>query len=93
MDFLRDVAKTAVDAANNRSSQNSNVTGSQNSNVNGNNGLGFATGNSAVDGVLGNLNGALGGGKQGEAKEGAYTIILLLTPIVINCVLSFCIHS
>ncbi|RXW11388.1 hypothetical protein EST38_g14467 [Candolleomyces aberdarensis] len=39
----------------------------QNSNDNQNNS------NSAADGVLGNLNGALGGGKQGEAKEGAYS--------------------
>ncbi|KAJ2916663.1 hypothetical protein MD484_g3736, partial [Candolleomyces efflorescens] len=67
MDFLKDVAKTAVDAANNRSDQPSNDNANS-SNVdvkdNNNNGLGFATGNSAVDGVLGKLNGALGGGKQ-----------------------------
>ncbi|RXW21557.1 hypothetical protein EST38_g4313 [Candolleomyces aberdarensis] len=68
MDSVKQAAETAVNAANNNNQQH----GGQNSNdgqSSNNNGLGFISGNSAVDGVLGNLNGALGGGKQGEAKE------------------------
>ncbi|KAJ2934243.1 hypothetical protein H1R20_g2842, partial [Candolleomyces eurysporus] len=65
MDFLKEDAETAVNAANNNNQQQS----GQNSNDSNNNGLGFISGNGAVDGVLGNLNGALGAGKEGEAKE------------------------